>query len=104
MANHVIPSLAFHHIGVHVKDFAREKEFFVNGLGLKPFTSWHNGEREIQLLEMGNGGMIELFSHGSEEPTVAGRFIHFAMQVEMWRLHLTRRLLPEHPVCGRWPR
>ena len=82
MANHVIPSLVFHHIGVQVKDFAREKDFFVNGLGLKPSTSWRNGEREILLLEMGNGGMIELFSGGSEETAVNGRFIHFAMQVD----------------------
>jgi catechol 2,3-dioxygenase-like lactoylglutathione lyase family enzyme len=82
MANYEIPSLAFHHIGVRVQDFEKEKEFFINGLGMKPFTSWGNSERQIQLLEMGNGGMVELFSGGSDDAAVGERFIHFAMQVD----------------------
>lgn len=82
MANNVIPSHGFHHIAVRVKDFQREKEFFVNGLELKPYTSWKNGDKEILLLEMGSGGMVELFSHGSDTEPADSRYMHFAMQVD----------------------
>ncbi len=84
MANNQIPSLAFHHIAIQVKDFDTEKKFFIEGLGLKPYAEWKsgkNGEKTICLLELGNGGFVELFSGGSGEAIANSRFLHFAMQV-----------------------
>ena len=84
MANNKIPSLGFHHIAIQVKDFDTEKKFYTDGLGLKPYAEWKsgkNGEKTICLLELGNGGFVELFSGGTDEPACNSRFIHFAMQV-----------------------
>ena len=85
MANNLITSLGFHHIAIQVKDFERSVSFYRDGLGLKPYASWSagvNGEKKIMLLELGNGGMVELFSLGSEESPENARFIHFAMHVD----------------------
>lgn len=84
MANNKITSLGFHHIAIQVKDFDRAVEFYRDGLGLKPYAKWNggpDGKKQIMLLEMGNGGMVELFSLGTEEAPVNSRFIHFAMHV-----------------------
>ena len=58
MANDRIPSLGFHHVAIRVADFRREADFFMNGLGLNPYAQWTNGEKQVMLLELGNGGMI----------------------------------------------
>jgi len=84
MANNKITSLGFHHIAIQVKDFDRAVEFYRDGLGLKPYAKWNggpDGKKQIMLLELGNGGMVELFSLGTEEAPVNNRFIHFAMHV-----------------------
>ena len=81
MANTTIPSLGFHHIALQVADFARERAFF-EALGLKPFATWMSGPKQIMLLELGDGGMLELFSAGTEDAPQNNRFIHFAMQVD----------------------
>lgn len=85
MANNRIPSLSFHHIAIQVQDFAREADFFENGLGMKPYTKWYggaDGKKQIMLFELGNGGMVELFSLGTDEPAENSRYIHFAMHVD----------------------
>lgn len=82
MANNVIPSLSFHHIALRVRDFDRELRFFTEGLGLKPHTAWGGEDRKIMLLEIGDGGMLELFSGGSEESEANNRYIHFAFRVD----------------------
>jgi len=85
MANNVITSLGFHHIAIQVKDFDRAVEFYRDGLGMKPYAKWNggpDGKKQIMLLELGNGGMVELFSLGSDVPAENARFIHFAMHVD----------------------
>ena len=85
MANNVLTGLGFHHIAIQVKDFDRAVEFYRNGLGMKPYAKWNggpDGKKQIMLLEIGNGGMVEIFSLGSDEPAVNNRFIHFALHVD----------------------
>ena len=85
MANNKLTSLGFHHIAIQVKDFEKEVAFFRDGLGMKPYAKWNggpDGKKEIMLLEIGNGGMVEVFSLGSDEPAVNNRFIHFALHVD----------------------
>jgi len=85
MANNMLPGISFHHIAIQVKDFDRSVRFYCDGLGLKPYTAWNggpSGDKRIMLLELGDGGMIELFSLGSEDEAVNNRFIHFAMHVD----------------------
>ena len=82
MANNMLPGVSFHHIALQVKDFDREVAFFRDGLGLTPYTSWNSGVKKIMLLELGNGGMVELFSEGTEDAQTNARYIHFALHVD----------------------
>lgn len=85
MANNKLLGIGFHHIAIQVKDFDREAKFFEEGLGLRPYTAWNggaNGEKRIMLMELGEGGMVELFSLGAEEEAVNNRYIHFALHVD----------------------
>ena len=66
MANEKIPSLGFHHIALQVKDFDRERAF-LKAIGMKPYAAWMSGPKQIMLFEIGDGGMVELFSCGTEE-------------------------------------
>ncbi len=82
MANNKIPSLGFHHIALRVKDFEQERKFFEEGLGLTPYAAWGSGDKRALLMELGNGGMAELFAGGSEETEKGNRYIHFAFSVD----------------------
>ena len=81
MPNTKISGLGFHHIAVQVKDFARERKFF-EALGMKPFTEWTSGSKQIMLMEIGDGGLLELFSAGTEDAPVNNRYIHFALHAD----------------------
>ena len=81
MTESCIPEMGFHHIAVCVKDFDRELRFFTEGLGLKPYTAWSGGEQRIMLLEIGDGGMVELFSNGIDAAEENNRYTHFALRV-----------------------
>ncbi len=81
MANEKIPSLGFHHIALQVKDFDRERAF-LKAIGMKPYAAWMSGPKQIMLFEIGDGGMVELFSCGTEEAEANNRFIHFAMHAD----------------------
>ena len=81
MANEKIPDLGFHHIALQVKDFERERAF-LEALGMKPYAGWMSGPKQIMLFDIGDGGMVELFSCGTEEAEANNRFIHFAMHTE----------------------
>ncbi len=82
MANDLIPGMGFHHIALSVKDFEKERRFLTEGLGLKPYVAWNKGEKQIELFEIGSGGMLELFSLGPDEEQANARYIHFAFHVE----------------------
>ena len=82
MSNNVISGLGFHHIGLKVKDFERSYDFYVNGLGMKPYAAWGEGDKRIQMLDIGNGDILELFAGGNEELDRENVWQHFAMTVE----------------------
>lgn len=82
MSNNVISGLGFHHIGLKVKDFERSYDFYVNGLGMKPYAAWGEGDKHIQMLDIGNGDILELFAGGSEELDRENVWQHFAMTVD----------------------
>ena len=51
-------------------------------LGMKEEVRWGEGEKEIVMLDIGDGGRFELFANGGDEFSENGKFIHFAMRVE----------------------
>ena len=70
----------FHHIGLKAADFKKSVAFYT-GLGLTPVVGWGEGEKEIMMFDLGDGGRIELFASGGNESSENGKWIHLAMSV-----------------------
>ena len=81
MANEIIRGMGFHHVALKVKDFERSLEMY-RALGLKEIVRWGEGKGEIAMLDIGDGGRIELFACGGDEFAVNGKWQHFAMKVD----------------------
>ena len=81
MANEIIRGMGFHHVALKVKDFERSLEMY-RALGLREIVRWGEGKGEIAMLDIGDGGRIELFACGGDEFAVNGKWQHFAMKVD----------------------
>ena len=81
MANEIIQGLGFHHIALKASDF--EKSFaFYQALGMKCLARWSNSSGDVAMLDLGDGGRIELFGDGNDEIPAIGKWEHFAMGVD----------------------
>lgn len=81
MANEIINGMGFHHIALKASDF--EKSFaFYQALGMKCVARWSNASGDVAMLDVGDGGRIELFGDGSDEIPAIGKWEHFALGVE----------------------
>ena len=81
MANDIIKGMGFHHIGLKAADFEKSLAFY-KALGLKEIVRWGEGEKTIAMLDLGDGGRIELFANGGDEFAECGKWVHFAVCVE----------------------
>ena len=81
MANQIIPGMGFHHIALKVADFEKSLRMY-RALGLVELVRWGEGKSEIAMLDIGDGGRIELFACGGDEFSVNGKWQHFAMRVD----------------------
>ena len=81
MANDIIKGMGFHHIGLKAADFEKSLAFY-KALGLKEIVRWGEGEKTIAMLDLGDGGRIELFANGGDEYAVNGKWQHFALRVD----------------------
>ncbi len=72
--------MGFHHIALRVNDYDKSVAFYTDGLGFKPRLSWGEGDGRIVLLDIGDGGCVEIFAGGKDEPQ--GAFWHFAFSSE----------------------
>lgn len=81
MANEIIKGLGFHHIGLKARDFEKSKKFYM-ALGLKPISEWGEGDGRVIMLDIGDGGIVEIFAGGGDSYSEEGKWIHFAMKCE----------------------
>lgn len=81
MSNEVIKGLGFHHIALKVKDLEKSVNFY-EALGMRFIVGWGEGEKEIRMYDIGDGGIFELFAGGGDELSENGKWLHFAMCVE----------------------
>ena len=81
MANDIIKGMGFHHIGLKVADFAKSREMY-RALGMKEICGWGEGDGEIVMFDLGDGGRIELFAGGGDHLSKEGKWLHFAMKVD----------------------
>jgi glyoxylase I family protein len=77
--NKVIPGLGFHHAALKVKDFEKAVAFYRDGLGMTPVVGWGEGDNRAQMLDLGDGGILEIFAGGSDELQAKGKYQHIAL-------------------------
>ena len=70
-----------HHIALKAVNFEESLKFFTEGLGMKFYTQWGEGDGRIAMLDLGDGGRLEMFADGSDEFSPNGKWVHFAMKV-----------------------
>lgn len=81
MSNEIVKGMGFHHIAVKAIDFDASLKFYTEGLGMKYYTGWGEGDGRIAMLDLGDGGILELFA-GAEGDACNNRYIHFALKVD----------------------
>ncbi len=73
--------LGFHHIGLKYTDLATSLTFY-QALGFTEVVRWGELGNEIVMLEMSDGGRVELLPSGGEDFSQKGRWLHFAIQTK----------------------
>ncbi len=82
MANEIIKGMGFHHVALKTADFDASCKFYTEGLGMKLYAAWGEGDNRAAMLDLGDGGILELFAGGTTEDAANARFFHFAMKVD----------------------
>jgi len=74
-------TLGFHHIALKCCDIQKSLAMY-KALGMTEVARWGEGERLIVMLDIGDGGRIELFANGSDEFSENGKWQHFALATD----------------------
>ena len=73
----------FHHVGLSVKDFDKTVQFYKEVLGLKERCTFVTGDgRNAAMLWLSDGGIIEIFSGGTDADEINPHWGHLAIGVE----------------------
>ncbi len=81
MVNAKISGMGFHHIALRCQDIAKSLTMY-QALGMTEVARWGEKEGLIVMLDIGDGGRIELFADGSDAYAEQGKWQHFALCVE----------------------
>ncbi|MBI3946102.1 MAG: VOC family protein [Armatimonadetes bacterium] len=65
-SNPVVKGLGFHHAAIQTTDYEATRRFYTEVLGCRLAREWSAGERRLCLLDLGDGGYIEVI--GSPAP------------------------------------
>ena len=81
MANKIIGGAGFHHVALRTTDLEKSLNFY-KALGMEEIVRWGEGEMEIVMLDIGDGGRLELFANRGVDYPAEGRWQHFAIAVD----------------------
>ena len=70
----------FHHIGLKCQNIEKSIAMY-QALGMKEVMRWGAGEKLVVMLDIGDGGRVEMFADGSDEFSPNGKWVHFAVKV-----------------------
>lgn len=80
--NKIVNGMGFHHIALKCKDFDKSVKFY-EALGCTVRVTWGEGKNRAAMIDLGDGGCIELFAGGTGEKTESddqsGEWIHLAL-------------------------
>ncbi len=71
----------FHHIALKAADFDKSVEFYKT-LGLIERVRWGEDDKRAIMLDMGDGGRIEIFAGGNDKERIDERFLHLAFRAD----------------------
>lgn len=74
-------NLGFHHVALRCKDIEKSLEMY-KALGMKEVVRWGENEKLIVMLDIGDGGRIELFADGGDRFAEEGKWQHFALSTD----------------------
>ena len=78
--NQIIKGTGFHHIALKVNDFDKSLDFYQK-LGFTVMATWGEGDERAAMIDIGDGGLIEMFAGGKNEEAL-GRFFHLAIKAD----------------------
>ena len=81
MANEIVKGMGFHHIALKCKEIDKSLQMY-KALGMREIVRWGEGDGLVVMLDVGDGGRIEMFANGSDEYSVNGKWQHFALCVD----------------------
>ncbi|HOJ20318.1 MAG TPA: VOC family protein [Armatimonadota bacterium] len=58
--NTVVAGCGFHHVAIQTTDYEATKQFYTQVLGFRPANEWTMDVRQLCLLDMGDGGYVEV--------------------------------------------
>ena len=86
MANKVVEGLGFHHIALRAADYEKSMAFYCDVLGCEIKAAWGDPGKRIALLNLGDGGSIELFEESEgekpENGMAPGVWWHLALRAD----------------------
>ena len=66
MANEMTPKFGFHHIALMCADIEKSLSMY-KALGMQEVLRWGEGKNLIVMVDVGDGGRIELFANGGDD-------------------------------------
>ena len=70
----------FHHMGLRCSNIDQSLTMY-KALGLQEIMRWGTEEKLVVMLDIGDGGRIEMFADGSDAYSPNGKWIHIALKV-----------------------
>lgn len=90
--NKIVPGCGFHHVALKVHDFDKSVAFYKEALGFQEVISWGEGNERAVMLDIGDGGCVELFAGGAPGPKPEGMVLHVAFRTTDCEAALKRAL------------
>ena len=81
MATKIPGGLGFHHIALRCKDIEKSLSMY-KALGMTEKVRWGEGESLIVMLDIGDGGIVELFANGGDQYAEEGKWQHLALSTD----------------------
>ena len=81
MTNEMSPKFGFHHIALMCADINKSLTMY-KALGMQEVLAWGEGENRIVMVDVGDGGRIEMFAKGGDAYSPMGKWVHFALKTD----------------------